>query len=494
MPFARPVSGTILFTSSVRRLGRIVPFSQERRWPCLQLDASASPRGAEAGDSQETAFCTRHHLCGRGGWLQLAPLCAVVWPWPAALCALPKERPISPLAEGAVCGQSPAEREETLLQMEAILRASGFPYHLARLEEVFDLPGSVLQRGPHRPAGPGASYKEAVESFIHQHRQAEGGAPERLAELSTRAMPGAETPGGRGARPLAAARTEQLLQLFGSVKTLTAKEELLQALRTHLILHTARAQGYSKVLMGDSCTRLAVKLLTNLSLGRGASLAMDTGFSDDRHGDVLVVRPMREYSAKEIAFYNRLFGVPTVLTPALDTRAPEKASIHRVIERFLYGLQAEFPSTVSTVYRTGEKLSAAPGDAGPAPGAAEPERCLLCLCTLDTNVEEGSALQAILVSEQLSGERPPAASPAGPGACAGAAEQRGCCTHATAPRADFLPLLCYGCRLTIKDTACLESLPPYVRSEAARRSRRAAMKQQIQEFLLEDDAVTPGES
>nr|XP_014430417.1 cytoplasmic tRNA 2-thiolation protein 2 [Pelodiscus sinensis] len=178
--------------------------------------------------------------------------------------------------EGAVCGQSPAEREETLLQMEAILRASGFPYHLARLEEVFDLPGSVLQRGPHRPAGPGASYKEAVESFIHQHRQAEGGAPERLAELSTRAMPGAETPGGRGARPLAAARTEQLLQLFGSVKTLTAKEELLQALRTSLILHTARAQGYAKVLMGDSCTRLAVKLLTNLSLGRGASLAMDT--------------------------------------------------------------------------------------------------------------------------------------------------------------------------------------------------------------------------
>lgn len=44
----------------------------------------------------------------------------------------------------------------------------------------------------------------------------------------------------------------------------------------HLILHTARAQGYSKVMMGDSCTRLAVKLLTNLSLGRGASLAMDT--------------------------------------------------------------------------------------------------------------------------------------------------------------------------------------------------------------------------
>uniref|UniRef100_A0A8C4VY78 Cytoplasmic tRNA 2-thiolation protein 2 n=1 Tax=Gopherus evgoodei TaxID=1825980 RepID=A0A8C4VY78_9SAUR len=294
-------------------------------------------------------------------------------------------------SEGAVCGQSLAERGDTLLQMETILQASRFPYHLAHLEEVFDLPSSILQHAPHNPTGPKNSYKEAVEGFIRQQRREEGGSPslperqiqEKLAEVSLRDVPGMEGLADPEARLLAAVRTEQLIRLFGSVKTLTAKEELLQTLRNHLILHTARTQGYSKVMMGESCTRLAVKLLTNLSLGRGASLAMDTGFSDDRHGDVVVVRPMREYSAKEIAFYNHLFGVPTVFTPALDTKALEKASIHRVIERFVYGLQAEFPSTVSTVYRTGEKLSVTPGDASPA---AEPERCLLCLCALDTNV------------------------------------------------------------------------------------------------------------
>ncbi|XP_074865268.1 cytoplasmic tRNA 2-thiolation protein 2 isoform X2 [Carettochelys insculpta] len=399
--------------------------------------------------------------------------------------------------EGAVCGQSVAEREETLLQMEAILRASGFPYHLARLEEVFDLPSSILQRMTPGPTGPRHSYKEAVEGFIRQRRQEEGGVRETLAVLSMRDVHGAEGL----AQPPAPAHTEELLRLFGSLKTLTAKEDLLQTLRTHLILHTARAQGYSKVMMGDSCTRLAVKLLTNLSLGRGASLAMDTGFSDDRHGDVVVVRPMREYSAKEIAFYNRLFGVPTVFTPALDTKALEKASIHRVIERFLYGLQAEFPSTVSTVYRTGEKLSATPGDAGLALGAPEPERCQLCLCPLDTAVEEGSALQAILVSEQLSHKRLPAASPAGTGGCLGAEAQSSgcCCRNTTAPgadsRADFLPLLCYGCRLTIKDAICLGSLPSYIHSEVERRNCRAAMKREIQEFLLEDEAVNrAGES
>lgn len=41
-------------------------------------------------------------------------------------------------------------------------------------------------------------------------------------------------------------------------------------------MHTARTEGYSKLMLGDSCTRLAVKLLTSISLGRGAQLAQDT--------------------------------------------------------------------------------------------------------------------------------------------------------------------------------------------------------------------------
>lgn len=46
--------------------------------------------------------------------------------------------------------------------------------------------------------------------------------------------------------------------------------------RSHLLLHTARTQGYTKVMTGESCTRVAIKLLTNLAMGRGAFLAVDT--------------------------------------------------------------------------------------------------------------------------------------------------------------------------------------------------------------------------
>lgn len=41
-------------------------------------------------------------------------------------------------------------------------------------------------------------------------------------------------------------------------------------------MHVARTHGYCKVMTGESCTRLAIKLMTNLALGRGAFLAWDT--------------------------------------------------------------------------------------------------------------------------------------------------------------------------------------------------------------------------
>lgn len=44
------------------------------------------------------------------------------------------------------------------------------------------------------------------------------------------------------------------------------------------------------------------------------------GFSDSRFGDVVLVRPMRDYSAKEIAYYNHMFKVPSVFMAGLDTK------------------------------------------------------------------------------------------------------------------------------------------------------------------------------
>uniref|UniRef100_A0A667HKM4 Cytoplasmic tRNA 2-thiolation protein 2 n=1 Tax=Lynx canadensis TaxID=61383 RepID=A0A667HKM4_LYNCA len=326
--------------------------------------------------------------------------------------------------EGAACGQSPEDRAKTVAEMKLILQTLGFPWHIVALEEVFGLSPSVLRCSAQEPVGAVGTYKVAVDSFLQQQHtlgtERAGGSPsptqgeERLSPPGTQES---QDPAG----PPPAAQTEALSRLFGSVKTLTAKEEFLHTLRTHLILHVARTHGYSKVMTGDSCTRLAIKLMTSLALGRGAFLAWDTGFSDERHGDVVVVRPMRDHTLKEVAFYNRLFAVPSVFTPAIDTKAPEKASVHRLMEGFLLRLQAQFPSTVSTVYRTSEKLVKAPRD-----GCAAGPRCLLCMCTLDVDaaglcggggapasgrrgpVPRGSsAFLCLQIVPRLSGPRPP---------------------------------------------------------------------------------------
>ncbi|XP_059941400.1 cytoplasmic tRNA 2-thiolation protein 2 isoform X1 [Mesoplodon densirostris] len=391
--------------------------------------------------------------------------------------------------EGAACGQSPEDRAKTLAEAKLVLQTVGFPWHVVALEEVFSLPPSVLRCSAREPVGTEGAYKAAVDSFLQQqHAVGEG----------QQSQPCPQHPQS-WAGPPTAGQTEALSRLFNSVKTLTAKEELLQTLRTHLILHVARTHGYSKVMMGDSCTRLAIKLMTSLALGRGAFLAWDTGFSDERHGDVVVVRPMREHTLKEVAFYNRLFAVPSIFTPAVDTKAPEKASIHRLMEAFILRLQAQFPSTVSTVYRTSEKLVKAPRD-GCAPGAPGP-RCLLCLCALDVDTADSATAFGAQTSSQLPQTQHPVAEAEAPTAsccCTGMGGARQCCRmeEDQGPRARVIEQLCYGCRVNMKDLPSLDPLPPYILAEAQLRSQRAEAEPQIQEYLLEDheDEARPGES
>ncbi|XP_048886718.1 cytoplasmic tRNA 2-thiolation protein 2 [Brienomyrus brachyistius] len=386
--------------------------------------------------------------------------------------------------EGGATGQSMEARQMAIAQLESIFQGTGFPFHIVHLEQVFGLPGSVLEAASPTPTGTDGSYKSAVHQYIQSGSTGGAGPSEEPvldAQLGT-----IETPSSQ--------HSQALERLFSSVRTLTAREDLLMTLRQHLIVHTARTQSYSKVMMGDSCSRLAVKLLSNIALGRGASLATDTGFSDSRHGDIMVVRPMRDYTSKEIAFYNRMFCVTSVFIPSLDTKVPEKASIQHLTESFVTTLQTDFPSTVSTIYRTSEKLQTAsvPQDRD----AGLTARCLLCLCPLDTTCDKASAFHATLVSEKLSQKLPAEAAPPKQGCSSSMGRQGkdcgaltdGCCSS---DRMGHVPelksLLCYSCRLTIQDTTAVDSLPPYILTEATRRMQRSQMREEIAEFLLEDD-------
>ncbi|XP_023560958.1 cytoplasmic tRNA 2-thiolation protein 2 isoform X4 [Octodon degus] len=344
--------------------------------------------------------------------------------------------------EGAVCGQSLEDRAKTLAEVQQILCSISFPWHVVSLEEVFSLPPSVLRYCPQDLAGTEGAYKAAVDSFLQQQHALRAEGAKDVCGLA----PGEEERCWRQSQdphgPLSlagsptAAQTEALCRLFESVRTLTAKEELLQMLRSHLILHVARAHSYSKVMTGDSCTRLAIKLMTNLALGRGAFLAWDTLWT--------------------------------------------------------LRLQAQFPSTVSTVYRTSEKLAKAPRESC-AEGPQGP-RCLLCLCTLD--IDAADSATAFGVQTSALSQMPPSTLQAEAGIpttpCSAVGGGPGCCGKACGREGDSQPQvikqLCYSCRANMKDLPSLDPLPPYILAEAQLRSQRAWVMQDIQEYLIKDSA------
>lgn len=275
-------------------------------------------------------------------------------------------------------------------------------------------------------------------------------------------------------------RPEKLRNLFDATLSMTAKEDLLRTLRGKLLLTTARNEGYSKVMLADCATRISVRLLSDISQGRGGDLPYDTGFSDDRHGDVIFIRPMREFMTKEIALYNFFNNVETVLIPTLGTMSHLHTSIDRLTEEFVSGLQADLPFTVSTIFRTGDKLSV-------KESSEDVTACALCGVPMIVDPTLLPTLTDSLSSAKLGDDNK--STPKSASDCCGGCDS-GCLTSSSEQQLtkdNILDTFCYGCRLTYKDTKFDASdLPSFVLQAANKVHHRAQMKEQIKDFLLDE--------
>jgi len=393
----------------------------------------------------------------------------------------PKKLRFSPsliyIDEGAVLGLSDAERAANNAQIYNTMKLSGLPYYVYRLED-------ILCAGSCSPV----SLAEQLQEINLDSDQASS--TQKNAKL--------------------------LNDLLSSAQSLTTKENLLDTLRTQMLLRCAVDTQHSKILVGDSSNRLACRLLSDITQGRGANVANQISFGDSRFGDVMILRPMREFLSKEIAFYNRLNNIEPTVLPNLTTKSTGSASLDRLTEEFIEGLQAEFPQTVSTVFRTGNKLQADLNsntaddtcrklciDSLMSRIKADENQfaCILCRSSLDTLVPDTSALSSTTFSQSLTEKKQSSAGQleASNSACTEAAScdktSTSCCgegdgecssKQATFSKADLMPLLCYGCRISVRDVGDVNLLPGYTLGEAARRARRTHMKESIQDFLLEE--------
>lgn len=286
----------------------------------------------------------------------------------------------------------------------------------------------------------------------------------------------------------------QLKNLFDSVKNLTAKEDLLFRLKQRLINFAAQRSSHTKIFIGSTGTRLAGQLLTAMAQGRGAQIADEVGFSDDRSG-VECLRPMREFVDKEVAYLAHFLSVTSVSIPTLSTKLGPAASIARLTEDFVVKLQTDYPATISTLFRTGDKFRSIVA----SPDEEEPDSsCLLC----GSRIEEApvcSAYSARMMSQSVSRSGPHQLAPDtfnlgnATAACNGEKDSckskglaKTCCKSIDGPLSieDWNPTLCYGCRVTLQDVDRAEYMPEAIQKEIHHRSQRRKMYQAVEQFLL----------
>jgi len=337
--------------------------------------------------------------------------------------------------EGEILNNSKEERSKYVEHIRVVASKTEFPFHQLNLEDVFGLEKST---------------------------QGDAICCKKLDKL------------GAGED-----HAEKLKKLFEATLSVTAKEDFLKTLRSQLLLATARREGYSKIMLADCATRISVRLLSDISQGRGGDLPYDTGFSDDRHGDVIFIRPMREFMTKEIGLYNFFNSVETVSITTLGTMSHSHASIDRLTEEFVSGLQADFPFTVSTIFRTGDKLSV-------KESSDDTAACAICGVPVNLDPSPLSNLTDDLHHVDLDADTKTA--PPSSDCCGGC--DSACTSSSSDPqltKEGFVQALCYGCQLTLKDTKLdLSYLPSYVVEAANKAQLRAQMKEHIKDFLLDD--------
>ncbi|KFM58644.1 Cytoplasmic tRNA 2-thiolation protein 2 B, partial [Stegodyphus mimosarum] len=241
---------------------------------------------------------------------------------------------------------------------------------------------------------------------------------------------------------------------------LSSKIDLIKHLRLLLMTEIAGHSGYSSLFTGDTASSLAVELLSDIALGRGSQICLDTSFYDSRH-DVPIYRPLREFLNKEIALYNHFNGYPYEVSHGFLSQSNLKSSLQQLTETFISNLQENYPATVFTIFRTGSKLFK-------NLIRVCNEACWVCRSKMD-NLDPNicSAIEALKVSERLSTNQ--------------------MVSDSEFKNGELTNVLCHGCSISFRHIAAEPSILSVLPEHGCVKMEREEMKEEIECFLLKDD-------
>ncbi len=150
-------------------------------------------------------------------------------------------------------------------------------------------------------------------------------------------------------------------QLFLQSRNRTTKEDLLEMITSDLITSYAKENNTDTIIWGDSMTKLAEKVISLASKGRGNSIPsklIDNPTVPDSQG-LCNIRPSREILFSEIVKYSTLQSLDEfIIEPLQPAPTMSKAmSINELAHQYFTSIEEGFPSITSTVVRTANKLT-----------------------------------------------------------------------------------------------------------------------------------------
>lgn len=169
---------------------------------------------------------------------------------------------------------------------------------------------------------------------------------------------------------------------LSSLPTQTAFYSAIQILIRILLLYTAASRRASHLVLGTSLTALSVNLISGIAQGAGFAVAEEAKEEWNPRPEqgikVRVVRPMKDIGMKECAIWDWWNGLRVSGSSNMRDRGKNAISaltrgmfiailsdwILIFLVDFIFGLESDYPATVSTVARTCAKLTPKEGSNG----------------------------------------------------------------------------------------------------------------------------------
>lgn len=283
---------------------------------------------------------------------------------------------------------------------------------------------------------------------------------------------------------------DHLRAILDNLSNDTSRIDLLNQLRRRLLISAARKLDCNKVFLADSAMEIATKVLGDICLGRGAQLSTLANFCDTR-ADIKILKPLRNFTQQELIYYSEHYKIKSIKLRESNVTTPA-TSIQALARNFTADLESQFSGTISTIFRTAEKISPRISSQQNAE-----DNCVLCDARLDTSSnEEVSAVRAIEVSKLISSNIEIKTSSNKENGQSNYTslcldDKTYCnnniecgCKNKKKITADVWRYFCYSCRLIFRNSDILNTLPMPLLFAVQQRLALKSMREEINDFLL----------